>query len=211
MIPLAFAIAGAAWGIVSDRISARWPAHEDGSIRPIDWRTPIVVLFGTLAMAAVPVRFGNVGEWILFGAVFALLVPLMAIDLDQKLLPDPLTLPVAALGAMALVWGGNSLIKGSVAVTIVVAVLLPLLLYALSLPFGDGAFGEGDVKLLIGSGLVLGWLRLVMAVFVSVMVSGVVIGVLLATRRITLKSYIPFGPFIIIGIVWGALLPASSS
>jgi len=42
------------------------------------------------------------------------------------------------------------------------------------------------------------------------MLSGVVIVALLITKRITLKSYIPFGPFLIIGAVWAALLPAAS-
>ena len=36
------------------------------------------------------------------------------------------------------------------------------------------------------------------------------IAALLVARRITLKSYIPFGPFLIIGAVWIALLPAGS-
>ena len=37
-------IVGGWWGLGADRIAARWPAHEDGSIRPIDWRTPVVML-----------------------------------------------------------------------------------------------------------------------------------------------------------------------
>ena len=32
------------WGFASDRLAARWPEHEDGSIRRVDWRTPIVVV-----------------------------------------------------------------------------------------------------------------------------------------------------------------------
>jgi prepilin signal peptidase PulO-like enzyme (type II secretory pathway) len=37
-----------------------------------------------------------------------------------------------------------------------------------------------------------------------------VILALLAAKRVTLKSYIPFGPFLILGAVWAALLPAGS-
>jgi hypothetical protein len=57
--PLAIACgaAGAAWGLTSDRIAARWPAHEDGSVRRLDWRTVVVVAFGAIALAAVPIRF----------------------------------------------------------------------------------------------------------------------------------------------------------
>jgi leader peptidase (prepilin peptidase) / N-methyltransferase len=211
VIPLALAVAGAFFGFASDRLAARWPVHEDGSVRSIDWRTPVVTAFGAVAMAAVTIRYsGDIGEWLLMGAAFALLVPLMAIDLDQRLLPDPLTIPVAALGVIGIATGVDSLVKEPVVATVVTAVVLPVLLYLFSMPFGDGAFGEGDVKLLMGAGLLIGWLRLIMAVFTAALVSGVVIGVLLVARRISLKSYVPFGPFIIIGIVWAALLPAAS-
>jgi len=59
--------------------------------------------------------------------------------------------------------------------------------------FGEGAFGGGDVKLLVAVGLLAGFLRVVIAVFAGAMMAGVVIAVLLVTRRVTLKSYIPLG------------------
>ena len=213
MEPLAVArgLVGAVWGFVADRISARWPAHEDGSVRRVDWRTPIVVIFGALALAAVPVRFGDSSERALFGAVFAALVLLMATDLDQRLLPDVVILPLFVVGAAALVWGGDTLVNRQPAwLAIAVAIGLPLVLYVASLPFGEGAFGGGDVKFLAGIGLLTGALRLVLAVFVGALLSGVVIVALLGAKRITLKSYVPFGPFLIIGAIWAALLPAAS-
>ena len=212
MEPLAVALGlvGAVWGFVADRISARWPAHEDGSVRRVDWRTPIVVIFGALALAAVPVRFGDSSERALFGAVFAALVLLMATDLDQRLLPDVVILPLFVVGAAELVWGGDTLVNRQPAwLAIAVAIGLPLVLYVASLPFGEGAFG-GDVKFLAGIGLLTGALRLVLAVFVGALLSGVVIVALLGAKRITLKSYVPFGPFLIIGAIWAALLPAAS-
>ena len=44
--PVIAGILGLAWGLASDRLAARWPAHEDGSVRPIDWRTPVVGVLG---------------------------------------------------------------------------------------------------------------------------------------------------------------------
>jgi leader peptidase (prepilin peptidase)/N-methyltransferase len=210
-LAIALGVLGAVWGVAADRISARWPAHEDGSVRRVDWRTPIVAIFGAVALAAVPIRFGGTSERALFGAVFAALILLIATDLDQRLLPDVITLPLFVVGLAVLVWGGDSLInRQSPWLAIAVAIGLPLLLYVCSLPFGEGAFGGGDVKFLAGIGLLIGGLRLVLAVFAGVLLSGVVIAALLVARRITLKSYIPFGPFLIIGAVWIALLPAGS-
>jgi leader peptidase (prepilin peptidase)/N-methyltransferase len=203
--------AGAAWGLAADRIGARWPAHEDGWIRGLDWRTVVVVAFGLIAMAAVPIRFGRPEERVLFGAFFAACVLMMATDLDQRILPNELTLPLIPIGLAIIWWGGNSLVNRQAWwLPIVVAVVLPLGLYVLARPFGEGAFGEGDVKLLLGSGLLLGAVRLVLAVFVGAILGGLVIGALVLVRRITLKTYVPYGPFLIIAVVWAALLPSSA-
>jgi len=211
--PLAVAcgLCGAVWGIASDRLAARWPAHEDGSVRRVDWRTLVVIVFGTVALAAVPNRFSDTAERALFGAFFAALVLLMATDLDQRLLPDQVTLPLVVLGAGALIWGGDSLVnRQPMWLAIAGAIAVPLILYALSLPFGEGALGGGDIKFLAGVGLLAGLIRLVLAVFVGAMLSGLVVAGLLAAKRVTLKSYLPFGPFLIIGAVWASLLPATS-
>ena len=44
------------------------------------------------------------------------------------------------------------------------------------------------------------------SVVFALALSGVVIVVLLATRRIGRRAYIPFGPFFIIGALWAVLI-----
>jgi leader peptidase (prepilin peptidase)/N-methyltransferase len=204
-------LAGAVWGVVADRIAARWPAHEDGSIRKVDWRTVVVIGFGLIAMAALPMRFVDTPQRLLFGVYFLGLVLLMATDLDQRDLPNEITLPMIVLGLGALVWGGNSLVSGPTMppawVHVVAAVAVPLVIFGFSLLFGEGAFGFGDVKLLVGAGLLLGAVRLVLVGFAGAVLAGVVIVALLLARRITLKSYFPFAPFLISAIVWITMLP----
>jgi leader peptidase (prepilin peptidase)/N-methyltransferase len=204
-------LAGAAWGLAADRIAARWPAHEDGSVRKPDWRTIVVVGFGLASLAVVPGRFVELPERVLFAALFATCVLLLATDLDQRILPDELTLPLILVGAAVLVWGGDSLVNRQPAwFAVGGAIVIPFGLLALSIPFGEGAFGGGDVKFLAGAGLILGAIRLAIAVFVGAMLSGVVIVALIASRRISLHSYVPYGPFLMIGVVWAALLPATT-
>jgi leader peptidase (prepilin peptidase)/N-methyltransferase len=204
-------LAGLIWGFAANRIATRWPAHEDSPIRGIDWRTLVVAVFGAVALAAVPARFGDTGERLLFGAYFVALILLMATDLDQKLLPDAVTLPLIVLGGLALVWGGDTLVSRSPAWQAVAgAAVLPGLMFAISVPFGAGALGGGDVKFLVSVGLMVGWIRLVLALFAGAMMGGVVIIGLLVSRRISLKSFVPFGPFLIAGALLAALLPASS-
>ena len=80
------------------------------------------------------------------------------------------------------------------------------MLYLPSIPFGAGAFGMGDVKFLAGMGLMVGGERALGAVLVGLLVAGAVLLVLLVTRRIGRRSYVPFGPFLIFGALWAVLI-----
>ena len=80
------------------------------------------------------------------------------------------------------------------------------MLYLPSIPFGAGAFGLGDVKLLVGVGLLAGGSRALGSVIFALVLGGIVIVALLATRRIGRRSYIPFGPFFILGALWAVLI-----
>jgi leader peptidase (prepilin peptidase)/N-methyltransferase len=88
---------------------------------------------------------------------------------------------------------------------VVAAIAIPAALYLPSLLFGSGAFGLGDVKLLIGMGLMLGLYAAVGGLMAGLFVSGVVLLVLLAARRIGRRSYVPFGPFLILGALFGLM------
>jgi leader peptidase (prepilin peptidase)/N-methyltransferase len=205
-IAILLGILGAAWGFVADRIGARWPAHDDGRVRPIDWRTPVAVVTGALALGGLTARFAEPVPAVVFGAYLVALVLLLATDLDQRLLPDVITLPAIPLALVLDLLGLNPLVPpGVLPIAIVVAIAVPGLMYLISVPFGAGAFGQGDVKLLVSVGLLAGPFRMFSGVVYGALLAGVVIVALLALRRITLKSYIPFGPFLIFGAVWAIL------
>ena len=203
------AVAGLAWGVVADRIAARWPAHEDGSVRPVDWRTVAVALAGALALALLVERLGtDLASVVYVGVVVVLLVLLFATDLDQRLLPDVVTLPLVGYALFGFVAGIGPFVRTPTDLlwAAVAGVALPGALLVLSIPFGAGAIGMGDLKLLLGVGLIVGPIRLVMAVVAGALAAALTIVVLLAARRITLKSYIPYGPFLIAGALWATLV-----
>ena len=205
---LALLVVGGVWGFVADRIGARWPAHEDGSVRPIDWRTVVAIVVGAIALALVPIRFvDDPPAQLIFGAYVVALVLLLATDLDQRLLPNEITLPAIPYALVVSLLGLNPLVTPSLLpIAAVVAVLIPGLLWLLAKPFGAGAIGQGDLKLLVSVGLIAGPLRLFSGVVYGALLAGVVIVVLLVLRRITLKTFIPFGPFLIIGALWAILV-----
>ena len=211
MEPLAIllGVGGFVLGLGADRLATRWPEHDEEhpAGRPADWRTATVALVGALAFGLLPIRFGaDPVAFVIFGAWFVTLVLGLATDLDQRLLPDVLTLPVIPVALVYALTGTNPLVGSEIVLAIVAALAIPALLYLPSIPFGAGAFGLGDVKLLVGVGLLAGGSRALGSVFVALLAAGVVLVVLLAAHRIGRRTYIPFGPFFIIGALWAVLL-----
>ena len=205
------AVAGGVWGVVADRIATRWPEHDEAegflAGRRPGWRTVVLAVFGAIALGVLPGIFGDRALALAaFGAYMVVLVLLLATDLDQRLLPDVLTLPMIPLAFLYAISGSNPLVGGSWIPALIAAVVIPAVLYLPSLLFGAGAFGLGDVKLLVTVGLMSGAYRALLGVIAGVFVGGVVIFLLLVFRRVSLRSYVPFGPFLILGALWAIVL-----
>ena len=160
-----------------------------------------------MAFGLLPLRFaGDTLALVAFGAWFVTLIVGLATDLDQRVLADESTLPVIPLALLYAVSGRNPLVDGAVLIAVVAAILIPAVLYLPSIPFGAGAFGMGDVKFLAGMGLMLGGELALSATLFGLIVAGVVLLALLVTRRIGRRSFVPFGPFLIMGALWAVLI-----
>jgi len=208
-LSIVLGVAGFGLGLAADRLAVRWPEHDEEHPpgRRADGRTALIALVGALAFGLLPIRFASDPlALVVFGAWFVTLVVGLATDLDQRLLPDVLTLPVIPLALVYALSGANPLVGSEWLPAMVAAVAIPAVLFLPSIPFGAGAFGIGDVKLLVGMGLLLGGSRGLGAAFLALLVSGVVLLVLLAARRIGRRTYVPFGPFFIIGAIWAVLI-----
>jgi prepilin signal peptidase PulO-like enzyme (type II secretory pathway) len=88
---------------------------------------------GAFAFWLLAERFAGAGPLVemLFGAWFASLVVGFAIDLDQRLLPDELTLPVIPIALLLDLSGTNPLVGGNVIAAAAIAVVVPLALFVL--------------------------------------------------------------------------------
>jgi leader peptidase (prepilin peptidase)/N-methyltransferase len=219
VLAVGLGIAGAAWGLGADRIGARWPAHEAevdetgaivrpaGWVRPVDWRTIVVIVLGGASLGALGLRFSEPVPLAVFGSFFAALTLLLATDLDQRLLPDLITLPAIPLALGVGLAGLNPLVPpDALPGAILAALVIPAFLFVVAIPFGAGAIGMGDLKLLVSVGLLTGLARAVTGVVVGALVAGVVLAILLVAHRITLRTYVPFGPFLIVGAYWAVLV-----
>jgi leader peptidase (prepilin peptidase)/N-methyltransferase len=201
--------AGFGLGLAADRFATRWPEHDEEHPpgRRVDWRTAVTAIVGAVAFGLLPDRYASDPvAMVVFGAWFVTLIIGLATDLDQRLLPDVLTLPVIPVALIYALSGSNPLVGTELVPAVVAAVAIPAVLFLPSIPFGEGAFGLGDVKLLAGVGLLVGGSRALGGVIFGLLFSGIVLIALLAARRIGRRSYVPFGPFFIIGALWAVLV-----
>jgi leader peptidase (prepilin peptidase)/N-methyltransferase len=148
-------------------------------------------------------------------AVWLLLTPLAVllalVDRAVHRLPDQLTLPLAAaaaalLGLAALLPGDG----GSWPTALLGGLVLGAAYFVLFLIHPNG-MGFGDVKLALSLGVVLGWYG--WAILFAGAFAGFLLGSLyglglMALRRASRKTAIPFGPFMIVGALAGVLLGA---
>jgi leader peptidase (prepilin peptidase)/N-methyltransferase len=132
----------------------------------------------------------------------SLLLAVLFIDAQHRLIPHGLVVPGALLAmATSVLWPnlglGNSLL-GGVGAFVVFTVLVRL---AARL-FGEGAFGQGDANLAGWIGLLCGYPLVAVSLSVGVFLGGVGALSLVALRRGSLRATIPYGPFLVAGVLY---------
>jgi leader peptidase (prepilin peptidase)/N-methyltransferase len=153
----------------------------------------------------------NPWGWLLLAYIAIVTVPLVAIDLRSRRLPNRLVLPgyFVAVITLVAVWVSSGTIP---LLSLISAAASVVFLCALSLA---GGMGMGDVKLAGVLGAAAGLVSPSVAILsplLAFVLGGLVSAVILATRRGTRATRIPFGPFMLVGfwaaVALGLFLPA---
>jgi leader peptidase (prepilin peptidase)/N-methyltransferase len=207
-IVLPAVIAGAVIGFLADRLAARWPAHEPGTPRRgLDWRTALLVSGGAAVLGALVWRWPDPMDLAVLVPFAVALLVLLATDLDQRLLPDLVTLPMIAVAAVVLLLGWSPLLAGkelAIVSGVAAAIVAPAFLF-LTDKVLKGALGAGDLKLAVSLGLLCGITRLFVGFVFASVIFAVVLLVLIGLRRLSLRTAVPFGP-VLIGAAFIAML-----
>jgi len=113
----------------------------------------------------------------------------------------------------------NQVLIVSAVFGLVFAVLLPSWSWIIGAAFGGGLFlamylampgmlGEGDIKLAALIGLYLGWPNIVPFIVISILAGAAICILLVLFGKATMKSRVPFAPFLGIGAVTTVLFQA---
>ena len=172
------------------RISARYPVIE------------------ALAAGLGLVVLGASGyEWITLGWLGFTwsLIALAFIDLDTRLLPDQITLPLLWGGlAMAGVFGYVAPVD-AIAGAVVGYLALWTLYWAFRWATGREGMGHGDFKLLAAIGAWLGWQALPSVILIASIGGLAYAGIAILAKAMRRQDPVPFGPFLAAG-GWLALV-----
>ena len=161
---------------------------------------------------------GFLGSVVILFVIWSLLIVITVYDLYHKIIPDPLVWSFVALAGVWLVV--DRYISGvDWSMALVLDLLTgPLLFGLFYLPWrfsGGRWMGLGDAKLVLGVGLFLGFAHgfsaIILAFWIGAAVALILIGLLKISAvygtdkfrhvlgHISLKSEMPFGPFLVLG------------
>lgn len=178
----------ASWVMLRGRCSAcRWR---------IPMRYPIVEICAALVAGAAAMHFGPGIEAAAACMLGWGLLAVGAIDIETRLLPDSMTMPLLWLGLAFNLTGGFVPLRESVIGAMAGYLALWLVHHGFRLVTGREGIGHGDFKLLAALGAWLGWTALP-AVVVLASLAGAVTGLaLVACGRASRGTPLPFGPYL---------------
>ena len=177
----------------------------------ISARYPIVEALAAILALAVAYVFGPSWQTVAALGFAWTLLALTLIDLDHKLLPDSLTLPLLWAGLLVNVPFSAEGLFAPLSSSVIGAAAGYLSLWSVYKLFklitGKEGMGYGDFKLLAAIGAWLGWQLLPVVILLSAVVGSVVGIALIVFGGRSSQTAIPFGPYLaaagLIAMLWG--------
>ena len=161
---------------------------------PIPIRKPIVEVVNVVGWIGLYESRG-ISLHFLLGAFYVCVFLLVLItDLEHRLILNIVILPAIVVALL-----GSFLPSAPTPLSAVIGGAFGFLFFWLIAWIGRGAMGAGDVKLATFIGLVVGFPNIITALLFGILTGGVVAFILIIFRIKTLKSYIPYGPFLVFG------------
>lgn len=150
----------------------------------ISYQYPLIELFTGLVFITVPL-------WML--PVFCIYIVILIYDFHHKIIPDTLVYSVIIISLLF----GRHLLAGLIIFTF----------FALLWLISKGRIiGFGDAKLGLSIGLLLGGAQGFSAIVVAFWIGAIVSLFLMRRKGLTMKSEVPFAPFMILGAWLGMML-----
>ena len=158
----------------------------------ISWQYPMVEL--ATAILFILVLYYNL-PLLYTLTISSLLMVIFVYDLKHYIIPDKIIYP-AILVSGIFVWQHATY---NIQYTIYAAIGASVFFAAMFFASRGKWMGFGDVKLAFFMGLFLGWPNILVGLFAAFMLGGIIGMGLIVCGKKTMKSQVPFGPFLVTG------------
>jgi leader peptidase (prepilin peptidase)/N-methyltransferase len=171
---------------------------------PISPIYPAVELLNGVLWLLAYFAYGFTIQGLVIAILFSVLIIIALIDFKYQIIPDGLVTIIVVIGLFCDVL--VTVLYGQpwyIAFFGLFAASVPL--YLLGLIYEDG-IGGGDIKLMAAAGLIAGWKLILFALFLGAIYAGILALFMVVRKKATLKTALPFGPFLAAGIVTALLI-----
>jgi leader peptidase (prepilin peptidase) / N-methyltransferase len=142
---------------------------------------------------------GFSGLFFLYFFFLSVMLLIFFMDWEEQIIPDSLTFLLIGVGLGLHIWQGNFL--SAFYGLLLGYTFFWLVGFLAKLYYKKEAMGGGDLKLAAAIGAYWGWQIAAMAIYFSFLFGGVVCVGLLLTKKKQRTETIPFGPFLVLGVV----------
>jgi prepilin signal peptidase PulO-like enzyme (type II secretory pathway) len=170
--------------------------------KSISWQYPLVeIATGVIFFSISIFFFSNLPLMIFLLIASSCLIVIFVYDLKHLIIPDVILVPAIIISLIYRITEILFITKDySQFLYYLLAIIIPcgffLILYLLS----KGKWiGFGDVKLGVLLGLILGWPNILVGLFLSYLIGGIIGTGLIILKKKKIKSEVPFAPFLITG------------
>lgn len=180
--------------------------------KKISWQYPLIELATGILFILVISNTQNVVFIIFCLFVISCLIIIFVYDLKHYIIPNEVVYSgILVAGSWYLVFGIFIQDTRYEILDVFLAALVAGVFFFSIILISKGKWmGMGDVKLGVFMGLILGWPKILSALFLAFLIGALVSVFLIIFKKKTLKSQIPFGPFLagatVIAIFWGNIL-----
>ena len=164
----------------------------------LSFQYPFIELITGIGFVAIALMFGMyTGLFVALSVVFAMSLVILVADFKYFIIPDVTLLVMGLVGLFAL----TTLPFQDVKIHLLSAVLSFVGFLFLYLFTKRKGMGFGDVKLAGVMGLLLGFPNIIIALYTAFLTGAMVGVILMIVGKAKMKTKVPFGPFLIIGMV----------